>query len=315
VSAQKLVPARDANILSTAQALGMRLKRAGVAEHVGACPRCGGRDRFSRNTRKGVFNCRGCGVGGDSIELVRHVTGYEFGAAVAFIGDERYRCTSRPPAPEPPRWAHDLVARIVAEIVPIAGTPGEAYLRDVRHIDTLALADVIERTDVIGWNPSVYFNEPGHKLHGQRLGCVIAKMTDAKTATATRAISRTYIHNGRKIGKAKTLGAPTGVVRLTLDEDVLEGLHLAEGLESSLAAMAIGFRPMWSTGSTSLLAKFPILGGIAALTIFADHDESGAGEKAAREAEARWSAAGRQVRILRLKELGDLNDATMRASA
>lgn len=306
--------ARDVNLLSTAQALGARLKRVGATEHAGPCPRCGGHDRFSINTRKQVFNCRGCGVGGDAIELVQHITGYGFRAAVAFIGHERHLRAwplSNPPLPPPP--ARDLVARIVAELVPIARTPGEAYLRDVRRIDIRAIADVIERTDAIGWHPSVHFNKPGHELHGQRLCCIIAQMTDTVTATPTGAIGRTYVHEGRKVGKAKTLGSPAGVVRLSLDEDVLEGLHIAEGLESALYAMARGFRPMWSTGSTAIMAKFPVLTGIEALTVFADHDAKDGGEKAARAAEARWSGAGREVRIFRREQLGDVNDAGMRA--
>jgi hypothetical protein len=98
-----------------------------------------------------------------------------------------------------------------------------------------------------------------------------------------------------------------GIVRLSRDDEVLEGLCLSEGLESALAGMSLGLRPMWSTGSTALMSKFPVLPGIAALNIFADHDPNGAGEKAARAAEARWRAAGREVNIYQTDALGDLN--------
>jgi putative DNA primase/helicase len=57
-----------------------------------------------------------------------------------------------------------------------------------------------------------------------------------------------------------------------------------------------------------LMADFPILNGIEALTIIADNDKSGDGEKAARKAEARWLAAGREIRLLRSDDYGDLND-------
>jgi hypothetical protein len=36
---------------------GIRLR--GTIERVGPCPVCGGRDRFSINTKKRVWNCRG----------------------------------------------------------------------------------------------------------------------------------------------------------------------------------------------------------------------------------------------------------------
>jgi hypothetical protein len=66
---------------------------------------------------------------------------------------------------------------------------------------------------------------------------------------------------------------------------------------------------MWATGSTSLMAKFPVLGGVECLTLIVDHDRNRAGEEAARETEARWRAAGREVRLRQPNQLGDFNDA------
>jgi phage/plasmid primase-like uncharacterized protein len=52
-----------------------------------------------------------------------------------------------------------------------------------------------------------------------------------------------------------------------------------------------------------------VLSGIEALTIFADHDPKATGENAARACEARWIAAGVEVRIVRPKVCGtDWND-------
>ena len=134
-------------------------------------------------------------------------------------------------------------------------------------------------------------------------------MTDPVTAEPTGGISRTYLDpEGRKLGKAKTLGSPAGIIRLSEDADVLEGLHIAEGLETALAGMSIGLRPMWAAGSTALMAKFPVLSGVEALTVIVDHDANAAGERAARELEARWLDAGREVRLLRSDDYGDLND-------
>jgi putative DNA primase/helicase len=219
------------------------------------------------------------------------------------------------PEPEPDTWALEVAARLVAAMTPIAGTPGEEYLRDVRCIDVTAIADVLARADAIGWHPGVWFHEPGHPLHDRAIPAIICVMTDAVTGAPTGAISRTYIHAGRKIGKAKGLGSPAGIVRLTSDEDVLSGLHIAEGLETALAAMSLGFRPMWSTGSTVLMASFPVLDGIEALTILADHDANGAGEKAAQSVATRWRAAGKEVSTLVPDEPGDFNDTIMRLAA
>jgi Toprim domain len=188
-------------------------------------------------------------------------------------------------------------------------SPGETYLRDVRKIDVGEIRDVLSRTDAIGWHPSVLFLEEGHPLNGKRLGAIIAVMTDVITAAPTGAIARTYIHEGHKVGKAKTLGKPAGIIRLSEDADVLEGLHIAEGLETALDVMAEGFRPTWSTGSTALMAKFPVLGGIECLTVVADHDLNGAGLRAASEPADRWQTAGRETHVFQRETPGDFNDA------
>lgn len=199
-------------------------------------------------------------------------------------------------------------ARLIREIVPVRGTPGERYLRERRRINTDAIADVLERVDAIGWHPQVYFNEPGHALHQKRLGCIVGVMTDPVTAAPTGGVSRTYLHDGRKVMKAKSLSR-VGIVRLSPDEDVLQGLFIASGLETALDPMAKNARPMWSMGSDTSMAKFPVLAGIEALSIIADHDKNGAGEKAARAAAARWLEAGREVRVKIWTRLGDANDA------
>src|SRR6516162_9798853 len=64
----------------------IRLNRVG-AEHVGPCPRCGGEDRFSYNAAKGIWNCRGCGLGGDVIDLVKHLDGADFIAACTTLNN------------------------------------------------------------------------------------------------------------------------------------------------------------------------------------------------------------------------------------
>jgi hypothetical protein len=63
------------------------LKKAGI-ELVGPCPLCRGTDRFSVHPAKDVWNCRGCGIGGDAIRLVRNVEGCGFLQAVERLTGE-----------------------------------------------------------------------------------------------------------------------------------------------------------------------------------------------------------------------------------
>ena len=249
---------------------------------------------------------------GDALGLVRGVFGCDTAAALRWsrqwLGIERGRPSTRPevrqaahmlkadPGPaEEARRALAAAARYILEMRSLIGTPGEAYLRDLRRIEVAEIEDVLARTDAIGWYEGVFFNQPGHFLHAQRLGAIIGIMTDPVTAKPTGAISRTYLApDGTKVLKAKTLGSPRGIVRLSRDDEVLGGLFLAEGLETALSGMAIGLRPMWAAGDCGLVSKFPLLDGIEALTVMVDHDTNGAGERAARDLEARWLAAGRR---------------------
>jgi hypothetical protein len=79
--------ARKVSILDELGRRGVRMK--GTVERAGPCPACGGTDRFSINTRKNVFNCRGAG-GGDVIQMVEHLDGCSFMVACETL-------TGRPP--------------------------------------------------------------------------------------------------------------------------------------------------------------------------------------------------------------------------
>jgi CHC2-type zinc finger protein len=92
--------ARGTPIEREVERRGIKLKRVGV-EHVGPCPKCGGDDRFSINTKEQVFNCRGCGVGGDVIKLVEHLDGCGFiGACAKLTGESPPKGNGKDPNDE-----------------------------------------------------------------------------------------------------------------------------------------------------------------------------------------------------------------------
>ena len=331
LSEDELAQAREVSVREIAERHGARLKKRGL-ELVSPCPVCGGReDKFAIRPSKNVFYCRGIEDGGDVIKLEMHLSGSPFVDAVRTVLNNKTAPTTRRPRPEElatkaaeqkrQQFIEATAAEIIAGIVPVRGTLAERYLGDQRRIDVEKLRDILERTDAIGFHNAVYLKEPGHPLHGQFLPAIIAIQTDSLTGARTGGISRTYLgHDARKlIGldgksmKAKSLG-PMGVVRLSRDEDVLGGLHIAEGLETSLSAMdAQNYRPMWSMGSKSIMAKFPVLPGVECLTACTDNDESSDGERAASEVCQRWANAGREAEMVWPKNLGDdFNDLVRR---
>jgi hypothetical protein len=67
--------------------LGVKFAGRARREMAGPCPRCGGEDRFSINTVKQVFLCRGAG-GGNVVSMAMHVLGVEYLAACEVINGE-----------------------------------------------------------------------------------------------------------------------------------------------------------------------------------------------------------------------------------
>jgi putative DNA primase/helicase len=124
---------------------------------------------------------------------------------------------------------------------------------------------------------------------------MVAVMRSIET-NELRAIHRTRLStDGKKIDRRMLGGAAGAAIKLDRNDSVLEGLHVCEGIETGLAARRLGFRPIWAVGSVVGIAKFPVIGGIEALTIFVEHDENRASEKAAEQCAERWLAAGREV--------------------
>jgi putative DNA primase/helicase len=124
------------------------------------------------------------------------------------------------------------------------------------------------------------------------------------------AVHRTLLSDdGRKLDR-RMLGPVAGAaIKIDADTDVEPGLTVGEGFETCLAARALGFRPVWATGSAVAIGEFPVLSGIDALTILAETDDGGANAKAVRACGTRWASAGREVIIATPRVAGDMNDA------
>jgi putative DNA primase/helicase len=149
----------------------------------------------------------------------------------------------------------------------------------------------------------------------QRHPCILAMLRDAVTNESV-GIHRTALSSdGNKLDR-KVLGTKSGaVIKLWPDDEVTDGLVIGEGIETTLAAATCIkhrgtlLRPAWAAVDAGNLARFPVLAGVECLTILVDHDESGAGQRAAHQCAQQWSDAGREVTLLTPRELGsDFND-------
>ncbi len=148
-----------------------------------------------------------------------------------------------------------------------------------------------------------------------RLGALVALFRNVHTGEP-QAVSRTFIDSeGRKLGR-KFLG-PVGAAAVMLDghADVVYGLHIGEGVETTMAARQMGLKPAWALGSAGAIARFPVLAGVDVLTVFAETDDAGANARAIEEVGARWRTAGCEIYVVTPKIGGDMNDVVMAREA
>jgi hypothetical protein len=219
------------------------------------------------------------------LDLVARQHDVRLGVAIK-IAQRDYLAEAIAPTPNRPEWSQSAGAdgaeartrsalRTWRETVPLVGTMGERYFVDRRGLD-IRLLDI---DHTLRWHLGT--------------GAVVALMTGAVSGEAI-GIHRTFLDaDGAKVER-KMLGRQ-GVVRLLPNSEVTTGLGITEGVEDALAMLLSGWVPVWAATSAGAIARFPVLAGIEALTIFADADAPGM--QAAEICATRWRAAGCETRI------------------
>lgn len=311
--------ANEVALLSAAQKCGASLKRSGQ-EHVGPCPACGGKDRFSINPAKGKWNCRGAGGGGQAIGLVMHCLAMDFKAACEFLTGEA------PPTGQSGTWDEDAQNRArerrqaseakqaqeqdeaslqegqaLERAVSIwqagkllAGTPAEAYLRARGHM-------------LSQWPDSLRFHPTLKHPEGSNYPALICRVDDSFGDQT--GVWRIFIADSAKgwgkapVSNAKLGLGPCGGGAVRLAEPLDGEVCLAEGIETSLAVTALTGRPCWAALSTSGLVGFEAPFDIASVRIYADADFSKYSDSTGKWSEPAGMKAARQSRD-RLVEQG-----------
>jgi putative DNA primase/helicase len=223
------------------------------------------------------------GKGGDLLDLLareRNLTlkeailaALELGGGIGRVGAHQTRSTEALRKGNEGRIQYAL--RLWREASPLHGSLGERYFVEHRKLEVYKLP----LDHVLRW----------HK----HLSAIVALMPDPSTGKSV-GLHRTFLNSsGAKIER-KMVGRQ-GVVRLSLDDGATYGVGITEGIEDGLAVLLSGWSPVWAATSAGAVARFPVLSGVEALTIFADADEPGL--EAARACCVRWRDAGREVSI------------------
>lgn len=278
-------------LLQAAQQFGAQLKRHG-AEWVGPCPYCGGRDRFSVNTVKNKWNCRGTEGGSSAIGMVMHIAQLSFVEATealscqpkpagvhsaplsaSEIAEREKRRTENQRIQQAREAEHDRYegnTRETASAIwnaskPVRETSSENYLNR-RGIPLEYFLDL----DCIRHHPGLAY--PGMKARCPALVCRVDDVEGHITA-----IWRIYhTADGIKLpvdNPKLGLGpAGGGAVRIG---GIGKRIGLAEGVETALAVRALthGQYPIWSTLSTSGLIGVEIPLGVERISVWPDGDK------------------------------------------
>lgn len=278
------------------------IKLRGGVDRCGPCPRCGGTDRFSINTKKQVFNCRGFG-GGDVIALVQHIDGSDFKKAVATLvgpapgalrGAPGHR-DNREPAKavtQPPDTARKA-AWLWGTREPVSeGCPAALYLRQARRFD--------------GAIPPTLGYLPPNGKHPPAMIAAFAFAGEPEPGVIDPPANVTGVHitrltpDGDKAAIDPVtiiLGPSSGLPIVLAPANDLLAIDIAEGIEKGLLIQADTGAGMWGAGTAgrmpAVAAALPAY--VECVTIWADRD--GIGLRFARDAARIIQARKIEVRI------------------
>jgi len=169
----------------------------------------------------------------------------------------------------------DAALSLWRQSIPLKNTLGQRYFVERRglHVGLLNLDHALR------WH------------HG--INAVAALMTNPVTNEPC-GIHRTFLAPDATKITRKMLGRQ-GVICLTSEQDVTEGLGIVEGVEDGLSVLLSGWQPIWCATSAGAIERFPMPSGIESLTVFADTDAMGM--RAGQACVARWTDAGREARL------------------
>lgn len=268
-----------------------------------ACPVCGGQDRFHFDDLegRGTFFCSHCGAG-DGIKLVMSLTGVGFKTAAREI-EAIAGVVQTAPVAKLPDEAQKLEAlrRVWAESKPLA--MGDEVMR---YLAGRGL-DLSTPPDNLRLHPALPYHD-GDKFIG-KFPAMVARVQAPDGAGAT--LHRTYLKDGskapvecpRKLMPGKPISG--SAIRLS---GVGEGIGIAEGIETALAASIRFGIPVWSCVTAHGTETFEPPAGVKRITIFADNDASFTGQKAAYTAAFRLVQQGFDVEVKVPAAIGDWLD-------
>lgn len=283
--------ARSVPIGRVLSARGIKL-RGNAKEACGPCPKCGGKDRFSVNHTKQVWNCRGCDLGGDVIGLVEMLDACDFIAACENLTG--LPCpTGKDAKPVDPQRQAELEQQ------------RERYNKEQQQREYLDRVDVKRKGELAGWlwerreeitetcAVGVYLRKRGYTaVFPSTLGylppndrqppAMIAAFCLPDQGAPVRAVHITRLlpdgTDRERSDKGKIIiGKPKGMPIVLAPPNDLLALNVCEGIENGLKYFLRRGGGVWVAGAAGLLPTLaPVVPTYTeCVNIFADPDQVG----------------------------------------
>lgn len=131
------------SIQETLSLQGIELKRIFAREYAGACPKCGGEDRFRVFINENRYYCRGCSDSGDEIDFLQKYQGKTFEEACSILGktEKLLPCKEKILKPvEPRKW--QAIAK---------PEPGEGYQEAAKQFILSANTRLLNNPAALQW--------------------------------------------------------------------------------------------------------------------------------------------------------------------
>lgn len=287
----------------------------------GACPICGGKDRFRFDNKegRGTFFCNRCGAG-SGIKLLQLYHGWDYIDACNIVAQLLGQQVISPThirhilnkiplvkqsthlaqnADKKHRWLLNAVWKQSQAISP--GDFVDRYLRS-RYIE---LSDFPR---ILRFHPELaYYNDDGVFIG--KFPSMLALLQDKNNKKVT--IHRTYLGNGckadvlkpKKLMSPPTPGASLGAA-IKLYSPVDGKIVIAEGIETALCFYIATQLPVWAAVSANGMEQVVLPENVVEVIIAADNDKSGRGQIAANKLKNRLLYEGRRVTCLMPPKVG-----------
>jgi hypothetical protein len=145
------------------------------------------------------------------------------------------------------------------------------------------------------WPASLRYHPRCPRPHGEPMPAMVALVEHVERGVV--GVHRTFLTIDYRRHDRASLGPIGGGAVRFGSPRTGEWLAVAEGIETALAVVVACAMPAWAALSAGGIRSLLLPPPATHVLICADHDASGTGERAARDAAARWLGEGRRVRI------------------